>query len=121
MAMDERACEEFLAQLVPAIEKHLLGGSQLATFGNTIRISPQLRVVEGEANATLWAIDKTSMGVEVSDILLLCTPENSVKFAIAHELGHTFSEPLLQRLGLGALSGCPTEIIADLGSAYKLK
>lgn len=120
MAMSRTDCQRFLQSLVPKIEQHLLGGQPLTAFGGAIRILPRLRVVEGGANAILCELDETSMGVEVNDILLMLTPENSVKFAIAHELGHAFSEPLLQRLGLGAVSGCPTEVVADLGAAYTL-
>src|SRR5205823_4527435 len=37
-----------------------------------------------------------------------------------HELGHAFCETVLTKLGLQALSGPPTEVIADLGSAHVL-
>src|ERR1700738_2902299 len=74
-------------------------------------------------DATLGTDGNGNVLVDVNDRLLKLD-DSSIKFALAHELGHAFSGKLAADLGYDnkkPLEGPRTEIIADLGAAYLLK
>ncbi|MET0307793.1 MAG: hypothetical protein ABW023_03710 [Sphingomonas sp.] len=135
--MQIQECRAFVAQLIPAIERHLLGGGRLTyagmPFTTVVKVEPDGLSV----NAMLY-MDSSRWGVEVSDLMLSgFVPDDAIKFGIAHELGHAFGGPLLDSLCIAPSatvlkpgvtmgddaemrSGAPTEVIADLGAAYIL-
>jgi hypothetical protein len=82
---------------------------------------PQVRVDNAthHPDGTLYTAGM-NMGVEVTLPLLQLNDDVAIEFAVAHELGHAFSDTLLTSLGLAGLDGAAPEIIADLGSAYLL-
>jgi hypothetical protein len=86
---------------------------------------PMVAVVMTERGATpngnlTPTDDGTGLGLVLSDGLLAIKDDITIKFAIAHELGHGTSEHILTRIGLGGIAGEATEVIADISSAYLL-
>jgi hypothetical protein len=139
--MTLNACKEFVRVIVPLIETNVLGGKSLTLWETPFSSEVKVDHDSTSVNGTLWFGDG-AFGVEVSDLLLAgFVPDNAIKLGIAHELGHAFGGPALQRLCIdpssvvipdpnplkievgndeAMLQGAPTEIIADLGAAYCL-
>jgi hypothetical protein len=134
-------CKEFVRTIVPLIQANVLAGQSLALWGTPFSSEVKVDLDSTSVNGTLW-FDDGVFGVEVSDLMLSgFVPDNAIKFGIAHELGHAFGGPALERLCIDPstvelpkpnplkvsvgndremLQGAPTEIIADLGAAYCL-
>lgn len=139
--MNLSACTAFVRTIVPLIQTNVLGGQPLALWGTPFSSVVKVDLDSTSVNGTLW-FDDGVFGVEVSDLMLSgFVPDNAIKFGMAHELGHAFGGPALERLCIDPstvqipdpnphgmtvgndremLQGAPTEIIADLGAAYCL-
>jgi hypothetical protein len=137
MVMRLKDCQVFVGALIKNIEKNLLDNATLNFDGTPIVPRVQMDKKRSEVNATLYPA-AGGYGVEVTELLLEpFVPDAAIKFSIAHELGHAFSAPLLNKMcipvhqvvlaPLATLgnddqlrTGAPTEVIADLGAAYML-
>jgi hypothetical protein len=115
--------------LVAIIKRDFYNGGAFTAIGG-LPVTGAVRLDNGIGNAvpnsTLGTHEHNSVTDVVIDVnsRLLQLGDNAVKFALAHELGHAFSEKLAADLGYDhkrPLDGPRTEIIADLGAAYLLK
>lgn len=115
--------------LVAIIKRDFYNGGAFTAIGG-LPVTGAVRLDNGIGNAvpnsTLGTHEHNSVTDVVIDVnsRLLQLGDNAIKFALAHELGHAFSEKLAADLGYDhkrPLDGPRTEIIADLGAAYLLK
>lgn len=118
--MNKYEAEQLLARMIPMVSQLFYHGDP-ATVHGTILLVPEIKIDNqlSVPNAQFFPIDTNSWGVEVSGKLLQLDT-GSIAFALAHELGHAFSEVVLDSIGLGGAAGRATEVIADLGAAYLL-
>ncbi len=119
MSMDQKQAELVLSDLIQRVKSKFYANGEF-------------KIAEMPVVATVVVDDKTAypdavptatengMGLEVTKPLLQVKNDNAIKFALAHELGHGFSETVLTRCGLKGVSGEVTEVVADLGAAYLL-
>jgi hypothetical protein len=118
--MNEDKAKQALESMIRKVSELFYNGKPFKIFGDAYEIVPELKVEEDHTpNGNLAALGERTMGVQVTRGLLNL-PDNAVKFALGHELGHGFSEAALNFIGMHGVSGCVTEVIADLGSAYLL-
>lgn len=115
--------------LVAIIKRDFYNGGAFTAIGG-LPVTGAVRLDNGIGNAapnsTLGTYEHNNVTDVVIDVnsRLLQLGDNAIKFALAHELGHAFSEKLAADLGYDhkrPLDGPRTEIIADLGAAYLLK
>lgn len=119
MPLTKTAAEDRLRPMIATVGTLFYGGKDFKIFG-TYTMAPRLEVTVGHLpNGNLNPIPGNRMGISVTSGLL-ALPDTGVMFALGHELGHGFSEAALTTLGMPAVGGCVTEVIADLGSAYLL-
>lgn len=115
--------EDELATMVSLVESEFLNGQNFTVFDGLYKIVAKLSIVEDSSskpNAGLEPISDTEMGVGVNQALLDISDTNAVLFALAHELGHGFSEALLTSIQCAGINGAATEVIADLGAMMLL-
>ena len=118
MAMNRTQAEKQLAQHIPLIGKHIYDGGKFTVFDGFYEVVPKI-VVEpgGIPNGNLTPVGN-GMGVRVSQGLLNVKDDCALVFGLAHELGHGFKQTLLEKIGMGQISGCVEEVAPDLGAAY---
>lgn len=116
-------------KLVAIIKRDFYSGGTFTAIGG-LPVSGSVRLDSGldnsVPNSTLGTEDQNNSINVVIDVnsRLLQLDDNAIKFALAHELGHAFSEKVAADIGYDhsrPLVGARTEIIADLGAAYLLK
>lgn len=89
-------------------------------FDGFYEVIPKIRVEPGGIpNGNLTVIG-SGMGVAVSQGLLNVKTGAALTFRLAHELGHGFKQTLLEKMAMGGVSGCVTEVAPDLGAAYTM-
>lgn len=120
MAMSKTQAEAQLAQIIPLVSKHIYDGKKFTVFDGFYEVVPKIVVQPGGIpNGNLTPIGN-GMGVAVSQGLLSVSNDAAITFGLAHELGHGFKQTLLEKLDMGGISGCVTEIAPDLGAAYTM-
>ncbi|MEW6339128.1 MAG: hypothetical protein RXR20_23725 [Paraburkholderia sp.] len=125
--MDITQASVIAGNLVAIIKRDFYNGGAFTALGGCPVIG-SVRIDNGELgnafpDSTLGTDDHGNVLIDVNDRLLKLD-DNSIKFALAHELGHAFSGKLAADLGYddnNPLDGPRTEIIADLGAAYLLR
>jgi hypothetical protein len=119
---------DLIKKLFPLIKKHLLNNQEFKLMGlypmvpELLPDDPDLRG-ENWPDATLGTYTKDGQDVcrvTCNPLLLNFSNANAIKFGLAHELGHAFSLPVVERLGMVGVDGPRVEVIADLGAAYVL-
>jgi hypothetical protein len=132
MGLGADAAEAFIGTLFPHIKSKFTNGANLEVMGCVM--FPELLPNDADlgtdfCEACLGTYEKPNPQTRVKEPrgrvccnanLLALANVNTIKFGLAHELGHAFSEPLLKKIGMPGLDGPRTEVIADLGAAYLL-
>jgi len=96
-----------------------LGTEEFRIFGGDLVVVPQIVINNKESidpDANLTPINEHQMGVMVNHQLLALEDRTSILFALAHELGHGFSQALLDVINCAEIGGSATEVVADLGA-----
>lgn len=120
MPLSQSQAEAALGGLIDAASRLFYDGGPFTVFG-AYRVVPRVSLEPGAIpNGNLIPLNEREMGLSVSRGMLAIEDDTALRFALGHELGHGFSEALLTRVGLPGIGGSPTEVIADLGSAYLL-
>ncbi|PMS18054.1 hypothetical protein C0Z18_17595 [Trinickia dabaoshanensis] len=126
--MDTKQASVVAGNLIDIIKRDFYNGAAFTALGGclvigVVRLDTSGGAINAVPNSTLGMDDHGHVIID-ANARLLALDDNSVKFALAHELGHAFSGKLAADLGYSgksALTGARTEIIADLGAAYLLK
>ena len=119
MSMTRAQAETVLKLLIPKVKTLFYGaGNEFTMAGMTV--VPSVVIEPGNFPDAVPAVVGENIGVGVTQLLLDVADDTAIRFALAHELGHGFSETVLAKIGMQGASGAVTEVIADLGSAYLL-
>src|SRR5262249_41516741 len=121
MAMTQNQVETILGQLIPLVSRYFYDGNPFTVFGGDYTVVPRVTHVQQQTmpDGSLDGVDATHVGVRVTSGMLQIHDNTAIHFAVAHELGHGFTEQLMNKLGIG-VQNAATEVIADLGAAYLL-
>ncbi|MFO1319582.1 MAG: hypothetical protein U1F52_08205 [Burkholderiales bacterium] len=121
--MNQDTAEKDMGKMIDLVRQHLYAWKPFQVFG-TMDVVPVIERVAGgtpNGNPTPAHGSQTRMGIQVTQGRLNLD-DNAVRFGLAHELGHGFSEQLINTWGIQPLPGdCVPEVAADLGSAYLLR
>jgi Zn-dependent protease with chaperone function len=118
MAMNSKQAEAVAQQIITSASKLFYNGKDPTVFGE--KLVAKVVIEKGATpNASLTPVDG-GYGVAVSQGLLDIKDDVAIKFVIAHELGHAFSETILTSIGMHGIGGEATEVIADLAAVHVL-
>ncbi|MGZ5790353.1 MAG: M48 family metalloprotease [Burkholderiaceae bacterium] len=118
MAMSKVQAEDVLRDFLPRVRRLFYNGGTFEMAG--MPVVARITIEPEQYVDAVPAIVGDGIGVGVTQPLLDVGNDNAIKFALAHELGHGFSERVLRNCNLQGVSGPVTEVIADLGAAYLL-
>jgi hypothetical protein len=112
------SAEEMMRQLIHKASQLFYGGGKPTVFG--MNLEPHIMVEPGPGINGNLSPTASGMGVIATQGFINLPNRIARDFAIGHELGHGFGERILPEIGLQGVAGKPTEVIADLTSAYLL-
>jgi len=112
------SAQEMMRQLIQKASQLFYGGGKPTVIG--MNLEPTIMLEAGAMPNGNLSPTASGMGIIATRSFIDLPNRIARDFAIGHELGHGFGEKILPEIGLQGVSGKPTEVIADLTSAYLL-